>query len=61
MEKILAVDIKNILLDITALILYGLIVNKLVSNFLKYVFLGERIRRDDNRYAGYQYIHGAMR
>jgi len=61
MEKIVAVDIKNILLDSTPLILYGLIVNKLVSNSLKHVFSGERRRRDDNRYAEYQYIHGVMR
>jgi two-component sensor histidine kinase len=61
MEKILVVDIKNILLDITPLILYGLIVNKLVSNSLKYAFPGKRRKRDVNRYARYQYIHGAMR
>jgi len=61
MKKILVGDIKNILLDITTSILYGLIVNKLVSNSLKHVFSGERRRRDDNRYAEYQYIHGVMR
>jgi len=61
MEKIVAVDIKNISLDSTPLILYGLIVNKLVPTSLKHAFPGKRRTRDDNCYAEYQYIHGAMR
>jgi len=45
MKKILAVDIKNISLDITPLILYGLIVNKLVPTSLKHAFPGKRRER----------------